>query len=64
MTNKVRPIINKTATAKCQSDKTSTLLNPMSELFDFELWAKEVGQQMQAALQSRSSQSQLNIFKM
>jgi len=36
----------------------------MSELFDFELWAKEVGQQMQAALQSRSSQSQLNIFKM
>lgn len=62
MTNSVEPITTKAVTEKCRADKTSTLLNPMSELFDFKLWAKEVGQQMQAALQSRSNQTSVKQF--
>ena len=43
---------------KISPDETLTLLNPQSEHFDFELWAKEVGRQMQAAFGNRSSSSQ------
>ncbi|GAB4542028.1 MAG: hypothetical protein Tsb0014_34370 [Pleurocapsa sp.] len=43
---------------KSQPDKTSTLLNPHSKDFDFELWAKEVRQQMLTVLQERFISSQ------
>lgn len=48
-------MIDKNKTKKNSSDKT--LLNPQSEHFDFELWAKEVSKQMQAAFGNRSSQA-------
>ena len=41
---------------KNSPDKTS--LNPQSEHFDFELWAREVAKQMHAAFGSRSSSPQ------
>ena len=50
-------MIDKNKTKKNSSDKTLTLLNPQSEHFDFELWAKEVSKQMQAAFGNRSSQA-------
>lgn len=51
-------MIDKNKTKKNSSNKTLTLLNPQSEHFDFELWAKEVGKQMQAAFGNRSSSPQ------
>ncbi len=39
------------------SDKILTSLNPQSENFNFELWAREVGQQMKTALYKRLSSS-------
>ena len=61
MTNSVKPITNKAVTNKYQG-KDLTALNPMSKFFNFELWAKEVGQQMQAVLQSRSNQTSVKHF--
>ncbi|VEP17121.1 hypothetical protein H1P_5500003 [Hyella patelloides LEGE 07179] len=40
-----------------QSDKILTSLDPKSDDFNFELWAKEVRQQMLNALQERASSS-------
>lgn len=54
-TNGVRLMVDKNKIKKNSSDKT--LLNPQSEHFDFELWAKEVSKQMQAAFGNRSSQA-------
>jgi hypothetical protein len=43
---------------KSQPDKILTSLNPNSDRFNFELWAREVRQQMLTALQKRLSSSQ------
>ena len=47
-----------TGIKKSQSDKILTSLNPHSEDFNFELWAKEVRQQMLTVLQQRLSSNQ------
>ena len=39
------------------SDKILTELNPQSQHFNFELWAREVDRQMKAAFGKRSSSS-------
>lgn len=49
---------NKNEIEKNQSEKTSISLNPQNEHFDFELWAKKVSEQMQAAFGKRSSLGQ------
>lgn len=51
-------MIDKNKMEKNSPDETLTLLNPQSEHFDFELWAREVGKQMQAAFGNRSSSPQ------
>lgn len=40
-----------------QSDKILTSLDPKSDNFNFELWAKKVRQQMLTALQEQASSS-------
>ena len=42
---------NTTEIKKSRPDKILTSLNPHSSHFNFELWAQEVRQQMQTALQ-------------
>ena len=49
---------NSTEIKKSQLDKIVTSLNPHSKDFDFELWAREVRQQMLKVLQQRLSSNQ------
>ena len=55
MTNTLKP-------NQQQTERFLTLLNPYSDLFDFELWSSEVRQQMLTTLQKRltSHQSRLS----
>ena len=47
----------KTKSKKDYSDKILTSLNPNSDNFNFELWSREVRQQMLDVLQKRLSSS-------
>lgn len=55
-TNGARLMSDKNKMKRNSPDKTS--LNPQSEHFDFELWAREVAKQMQAVFGNRSSSPQ------
>ena len=57
ITNGAKSMTNKTEIKKSQSNKILTSLDPQSENFNFELWAREVGQQMKAALYNHLSSS-------
>ncbi|MDJ0589934.1 MAG: hypothetical protein QNJ72_08045 [Pleurocapsa sp. MO_226.B13] len=49
---------SKTKIQKSQPDKILTSLNPNSEHFNFDIWAREVRQQMRTVLQQRLKSSQ------
>ena len=63
VTDFARPMNDKTEIKKSQPDKISSSLNPRSEHFDFELWARKVRQQMMAALEEKSRSSEEIITK-